>query len=238
MIRSTSLEVKLSAHCRACPRGSGPDHSHGSASTSPTKAWPLKTMAAAFERSPSKTDPSLWPVPRAHFVRIHALMSDPPLRLSTTTHSVKRKRECLFCSAGPNPATALGARRFGAGNRMGVEFGPRSVNRHCSCRTGSRLSVPRWENDVPACHGLARHRSSHGETAFRRGPAYLQLHAVPFGGEGCQWDSETDNDVHVNLGIRPTVPRATANVGERLADAPLHLLSDNAAFRHRHRTIR
>ncbi|MBB4427223.1 hypothetical protein GGD66_005805 [Bradyrhizobium sp. CIR48] len=33
---------------------------------------------------------------------------------------------------------------------------------------------------------------------------------------------ETDNDVHVNLGIRPTVARAIAQ--ERLAGAPLHLL--------------
>lgn len=52
----------------------------------------------------------------------------------------------------------------------------------------------------------------------------------PFGGGRCRWDSETDNHVHVNLGIRRPVPRATAKVAERLAGAPLHLLSHNAGI--------
>ncbi|MGY3033853.1 hypothetical protein ACVIIV_003023 [Bradyrhizobium sp. USDA 4354] len=63
---------------------------------------------------------------------------------------------------------------------MGVEFGPRSVNRQCGCRTEVvYLYHAGRTEDVPACHGLARHRSSHRKTAFRRGPAYLHLHAAP-----------------------------------------------------------
>jgi len=68
-----------------------------------------------------------------------------------------------------------------------------------------------------------------GVSSVARGPLRWRAMSV---------DSETDNDVHVNLGIRPTVPRATAKVAERLLAHRYTLLSDNAAFRHRHRTIR
>ncbi|WP_429034179.1 MULTISPECIES: SDR family NAD(P)-dependent oxidoreductase [unclassified Bradyrhizobium] len=52
----------------------------------------------------------------------------------------------------------------------------------------------------------------------------------PFGGGRCRRDLETDNHVQVDLGIRRTVPRATAKVAERLVGAPLHLLSHNAGI--------
>lgn len=52
----------------------------------------------------------------------------------------------------------------------------------------------------------------------------------PFGDGRCPWDSATDNHVHVDLGIRRTVPHTTPEVGEQLAGAPLHTLIHNAGI--------
>ncbi|WP_354210483.1 MULTISPECIES: hypothetical protein [unclassified Bradyrhizobium] len=51
-----------------------------------------------------------------------------------------------------------------------------------------------------------------------------------FGGVRCPSDSETDNHVHVDLGIRRTVPHTTAEVAERFAGAPLRALIYNTGI--------
>ncbi|MFB6463888.1 hypothetical protein [Bradyrhizobium tunisiense] len=51
-----------------------------------------------------------------------------------------------------------------------------------------------------------------------------------FGGGRCPPDSETDNHAHVDLGIRRTASHAAAEVGERIAGAPLEALIHNAGI--------
>ncbi len=52
----------------------------------------------------------------------------------------------------------------------------------------------------------------------------------PFDGERCPWDSGTDNHVQVELGDHHALPRAIAEIRERLAGAPLHALINNAGI--------
>jgi len=52
----------------------------------------------------------------------------------------------------------------------------------------------------------------------------------PFDGARCPWDSGADNHVEVDLGDHRGMPRAVAEVKERLAGAPLHALINNAGI--------
>ena len=52
----------------------------------------------------------------------------------------------------------------------------------------------------------------------------------PFDGELCPWASGTDNHVQVELSDREAVPRAIAEIKERLHGQPLHALVNNAAI--------
>ncbi|WP_128970848.1 hypothetical protein [Bradyrhizobium tropiciagri] len=72
-------------------------------------------------------------------------------------------------------------------------------------------------------HATGKPRSEEGRRMFT-----FTRH--PFGGGRCRWDSETDNHVRVNPSIRRTVRRATVKIAERLAGAPLHLLSRDAGI--------
>ncbi|MGA7808395.1 SDR family NAD(P)-dependent oxidoreductase [Bradyrhizobium sp.] len=52
----------------------------------------------------------------------------------------------------------------------------------------------------------------------------------PFDGERCPWDSGTDNHVQVELSDYRALPRAIAEVKDRLAGGPLHALINNAGI--------
>jgi NAD(P)-dependent dehydrogenase (short-subunit alcohol dehydrogenase family) len=52
----------------------------------------------------------------------------------------------------------------------------------------------------------------------------------PFDDERCPWDSGLDNHVQVELSDRLAVPRAIAEIRERLDGQPLHALVNNAAI--------
>jgi NAD(P)-dependent dehydrogenase (short-subunit alcohol dehydrogenase family) len=52
----------------------------------------------------------------------------------------------------------------------------------------------------------------------------------PFDGVRCPWDAGSDNHVQVELGDHRAVPRAIAEIRERMAGAPLHALINNAAI--------
>jgi NAD(P)-dependent dehydrogenase (short-subunit alcohol dehydrogenase family) len=52
----------------------------------------------------------------------------------------------------------------------------------------------------------------------------------PFDGELCPWDSGTDNHVQVELSDHEALPRAIAEIRERLDGQPLHALVNNAAI--------
>lgn len=51
-----------------------------------------------------------------------------------------------------------------------------------------------------------------------------------FDGDRCPWDSGPDNHVQVELSDRQAMPRAIAEIKERLAGQPLHALINNAAI--------
>ncbi|MGY3533379.1 hypothetical protein ACVILK_003036 [Bradyrhizobium embrapense] len=152
MIQSTSRDVTLSAYHRApCPAGPGAVTRRARhRQIQPERG---RSMAAAGRAiTLPKTRNSLRPVPPAHSVGIQArFMSETRPRLSSKATLRKNARERPFYSAGLNPAPALCARKFDDGNKMGVAFGPRSVNRHGVCRTRGRLSAPRWENARRSC---------------------------------------------------------------------------------------
>lgn len=52
----------------------------------------------------------------------------------------------------------------------------------------------------------------------------------PFDGGRCPWDAGPDNHVQVDLSDRKAIPRAIADVKQRLDGAPLHALINNAAI--------
>jgi NAD(P)-dependent dehydrogenase (short-subunit alcohol dehydrogenase family) len=52
----------------------------------------------------------------------------------------------------------------------------------------------------------------------------------PFDGGRCPWDAGADNHVQVDLSDRNAIPRAIADIKERLDGAPLHALINNAAI--------
>ncbi|CCD96197.1 FixR protein; short-chain dehydrogenase [Bradyrhizobium sp. ORS 375] len=52
----------------------------------------------------------------------------------------------------------------------------------------------------------------------------------PFDGGRCPWDAGPDNHVQVDLSDRKAIPRAIADIKERLDGAPLHALINNAAI--------
>lgn len=52
----------------------------------------------------------------------------------------------------------------------------------------------------------------------------------PFDGERCPWDSGTDNHVGVDLSDYRAMPRAIAEIKERLGGTPLHALINNAGI--------
>ncbi|WP_407185485.1 SDR family NAD(P)-dependent oxidoreductase [Bradyrhizobium centrosematis] len=52
----------------------------------------------------------------------------------------------------------------------------------------------------------------------------------PFDGERCPWDSGTDNHVQVELSDHRALPRAVADIKERLGGGPLHALINNAGI--------
>lgn len=52
----------------------------------------------------------------------------------------------------------------------------------------------------------------------------------PFDGERCPWDSGTDSHVQVELSDHRALPRAVADIKERLDGQPLHALINNAAI--------
>jgi NAD(P)-dependent dehydrogenase (short-subunit alcohol dehydrogenase family) len=52
----------------------------------------------------------------------------------------------------------------------------------------------------------------------------------PFDGERCPWDSGTGNHVQVELSDHQALPRAIAEIKERLDGAPLHALINNAGI--------
>lgn len=52
----------------------------------------------------------------------------------------------------------------------------------------------------------------------------------PFDGDRCPWDSGTDNHVQVELSDHRALPRAVAEIKERLEGRPLHALINNAGI--------
>jgi NAD(P)-dependent dehydrogenase (short-subunit alcohol dehydrogenase family) len=52
----------------------------------------------------------------------------------------------------------------------------------------------------------------------------------PFDGVRCPWDAGPDNHVQFDLSDRKAIPRAIADIRERLDGAPLHALINNAAI--------
>ncbi|WP_315796460.1 SDR family oxidoreductase [Bradyrhizobium sp. SZCCHNRI3043] len=52
----------------------------------------------------------------------------------------------------------------------------------------------------------------------------------PFDGARCPWDAGPDNHVQVDLSDRKAIPRAIADIKQRLDGAPLHALINNAAI--------
>ncbi|MBR0786729.1 SDR family oxidoreductase [Bradyrhizobium iriomotense] len=52
----------------------------------------------------------------------------------------------------------------------------------------------------------------------------------PFDGDRCPWDSGTDNHVQVELSDHRALPRAVAEIKERLDGRPLHALINNAGI--------
>ena len=52
----------------------------------------------------------------------------------------------------------------------------------------------------------------------------------PFDGERCPWDSGTGNHVQVELSDHRVLPRAVAEIKERLEGGPLHALVNNAGI--------
>lgn len=52
----------------------------------------------------------------------------------------------------------------------------------------------------------------------------------PFDGGRCPWDAGDSNHVQIDLGDHRAMPRAIADIKERLAGAPLHALVNNAAI--------
>ncbi|MGJ5072532.1 SDR family NAD(P)-dependent oxidoreductase [Bradyrhizobium oligotrophicum] len=52
----------------------------------------------------------------------------------------------------------------------------------------------------------------------------------PFDGGRCPWDAGPDNHVQVDLSDRKAIPRAIADIKQRLDGAPLHALINNAAI--------
>jgi NAD(P)-dependent dehydrogenase (short-subunit alcohol dehydrogenase family) len=52
----------------------------------------------------------------------------------------------------------------------------------------------------------------------------------PFDSERCPWDAGLDNHVEVDLGDHRALPRAIAEVRERLGGGPLHALINNAGI--------
>ncbi len=218
-------------------RWSGRGHSHGSASTNPTKARPLNQWhrQASDRLAENRPFPVAWGTCRS--VRIQGACLKSASDCLRKPAALK-KRDCPFCSAGPNPAPALGARKFGAGNKMGVELSlDRSINNPDVAREVVYLYHARRTEDFPASHGLVRISLGTGKLLSEEGRPIFTC-TPPFCGGRCRLDSETDNDVHVNLGTCRTVLRGTARARNELAGAPLHLLNHNAAFRHKHRIIR
>jgi NAD(P)-dependent dehydrogenase (short-subunit alcohol dehydrogenase family) len=51
-----------------------------------------------------------------------------------------------------------------------------------------------------------------------------------FDGEACPWDDGPSDHIQVDLGDHRALPRAIADIKDRLAGAPIHALINNAGF--------
>jgi NAD(P)-dependent dehydrogenase (short-subunit alcohol dehydrogenase family) len=136
----------------------------------------------------------------------------------------------------------------------------RQRRRETKIRSGVRLSIvlpspdaatySSFDGAAAACpfHGdkLAT-ASGHGRTLVLTGASRGIGHATaklfseagwriitcarqPFDGDRCPWDSGVDNHVRIDLGDHRAMPRAVAEVKERLNGAPLHALINNAGI--------
>jgi NAD(P)-dependent dehydrogenase (short-subunit alcohol dehydrogenase family) len=96
---------------------------------------------------------------------------------------------------------------------------------------GDKLQAQRGERKTLVLTGASRgigHAT--GKLFFEAGWRIITCSRQPFDGDRCPWDSGTDNHVQIELSDHRALPRAVAEIKERLDGGPLHALINNAGI--------
>lgn len=96
---------------------------------------------------------------------------------------------------------------------------------------GDKARAPGGERKTLVLTGASRgigHAT--GKLFSEAGWRIITCSRQPFDGERCPWDSGTDNHVQVELSDQRALPRAVAEIKERLDGGPLHALINNAGI--------